>query len=281
MAPEFVTFHADRPKGADRVHPNANLRTENYMCMLDLLFRSVRLFNPGAKCVLLTDVATQVLGVTGKFARINSKVDHSKLMLSRSSAQLVYVEHCTFAAPLVLIDSDILLNAPISPVFTQDFDVALTWRISPTMPINGGLVILNNRRPQVARAFFRRFVDIYRERYVEQSAWFGDQLALRDCVGMRAEEMSDSMIITIGDCRVLLLPCETHNFSPENHFGAIEARLKNKVVLHFKGPRKRLMVPYWTSYLRPRESGSPWVHFQGWWERRRVRLLAQAERRAA
>lgn len=254
---EVVSFHASRPQADGGAHPNANLAVDEYMRMLDLLFRSARLFHPGADCTLLTNGATRMQGIRGKVRRVDAAVDHDALMFSRSLAQLAYVEESDFARPMLLIDSDILLRRSLRRVFERDFDVALTWRASASMPINGGLILLNNRRPERVRAYFRRFVDIYKAHYSGdgQSAWYGDQLALRDSVGVGHREMARTPEIEVDGCRILFLPCDTYNFSPDNSYAAIASGLADKSVLHFKGQRKRLMLPFWRTFLQPQETG--------------------------
>jgi len=276
-APDFVSFHADRPAGAAAVHPNANLAAQGYMRMLDLLFRSARLFHRGARCTLLTDASTHVHGIRGTVQRVLAPIDHRTLMLSRSLAQLQHVEQTDFRRPLVLIDSDILLRASLQDLFSTDFDVGLTWRTNREMPINGGLIVLNNRRPEVTRRFFGKFVAIYQERYAGDSnaAWYGDQLAMRDCVGLGHETMAKEPVQVIDGVRVRFLPCDTYNFSPDNSLAAIASGLPDKRVLHFKGQRKRLMQPFWDAFLQSEESHLPWARWLG------RRAVARLERDAA
>lgn len=278
-APEFVSFHADRPAGAAEAHPNTNLGSSSYMRMLDLLFRSARLTHRGAGCTLLTDAATRVDGVRGPFRRIDRPIDHGKLMLARASAQLAHVDASPFGRPIVLLDSDILLNGSLQRVFDDDFDVGLTWRASRTMPINGGLVVLNHRRPEVSRAFFRRFVTHYVDRYGGDgnASWYGDQLALRDLVGLTHQEMKQQDVVTQDGCRIRLLPCDVYNFSPDNRLAAIQDGLPDKLVLHFKGQRKRLMEPFWSTFLKWRESRWPWAGWRGRRARLALARLAAAE----
>jgi len=257
IEPEFVTFHADRPSGLEGMHPNANLQGPVYMRMIDMLFRSVCLFHQDARFTLLTDKFTRVHGIQKPFNRMDSVIDHSSMMMSRSLAQLECIEASDFSRPMVLIDSDMLLNGSLSHLFLENFDVALTWRLNKSMPINGGLIILNNRRPDVVRTFFRRFVDIYRQNYADQSQWYGDQLALMHCIGLSHRALSRSHILKINGCRVLMLPCDTYNFSPECRFSSIVEEFDDKLILHFKGERKKMMAVYWLNHLRPKELSWP------------------------
>lgn len=253
-APSFVSFHADRPVGVAGAHPNANLDAAGYRRMLDQLFRSVRLSHHDAQCVLLTDAATSLRGIRGPVQRVDGRVDHGALMLSRSLAQDAFVGRHDFSRPLVLLDSDILLNGSLEPLFAEDFDVGVTWRPIKNMPLNGGLIVLNNRRPAVSRAFFAEFVRTYRERFAADgnAAWYGDQLALQECVGLDCTQLAQQELVVKNGCRIRLLPCDTYNFSPENRFEAIAGGLPDKLVLHFKGQRKRLMEPFWRTFLAPR-----------------------------
>ena len=255
--PEFVTFHSDRPVDDAGAHPNANLGAGEYMRMIDMLFRSVRLFHRHARCTLLTDAATRVNGVRGRWRRSVHEVDYRRLMLSRTRAQHDYVSAHDFRCPLALIDSDILVNGSLGSLCDQDFDVALTVRPSKRMPINGGLIILNNRRPDRSRAFVRRLLEIYETRFTDDAQWYGDQLALVACLDRPVRELSEAAPVTVGDVRVLLLPCETFNFSSDADPRAIERPLPDKRILHFKGPRKPLMPLYWAAHLRPREFAFP------------------------
>lgn len=277
MRLEFVTFHSDKPPNLQDVHPVVKAGTISYPRMIDMLFRSIRLFHPQSTCTVLTDSQTSLKLVSRPFKRVNSNLDHSALMLSRSQAQLRHVQDSDFLQPLILIDSDILINSSLSHIFEQDFDIAVTWRASFRMPINGGLLILNNKRPNKTKYFFQNFIDIYEKRYAEQASWYGDQLALRDCIGLHHKYMAHEKIIEVNGCRILLLSCETHNFSPNNCYEDINHPLNEKCILHFKGARKRLMATFFYAWLRPRESSLPWAHFQSWLARKRLKRYALAE----
>lgn len=265
---EFVTFHVALGS-SEEVHPNQTLKHREYLSMIDMMFASARLFHPDAKTTVLTDSDTDFSGMEHPVDRtVRCAIDNNKLMLERANAQSRHVQDSSFARPMVMLDSDILINASLLPIFERRFDVAVTWRDSDYMPINGGLLILNNARPAVAKRFFSRFTAIYLEKYSEQAAWFGDQLALRDCVGLGLADFAARETVEVDGCRILLLPCDTYNFSPSNRYGEICSELLGKVVLHFKGQRKRLMRPFWRAWLRPRRSYSPWVALDGWRERR-------------
>jgi hypothetical protein len=277
---EFVTFHSDRPAHAEISHPNVDEKTVSYSRMIDLLFRSAHLFHSQIRCTVLTDKKSSIKGITSEFQRVESDIDHSALMLSRTIAQMDYLEKNAFDKPIIFIDSDILVNAPLTELFELDFDVALTWRISFKMPINGGLLILNNRRPEVAKRFFRKFCDIYRQNYADRSAWYGDQLALRDAIGMHYKDMADGLIVGIDGCKVLLLSCDTYNFSPHNEYQAINSDLRDKAILHFKGQRKRLMAPFFNVWLKPHQPLPIWQKLLVGFARRNLQKKIASEHRS-
>jgi hypothetical protein len=254
----FATFHAnvesDESNGLP--HPNTNLKNLRYIYLIELLFRSVNVFHPQSKLYVLSSSRTDLTALNMNYSRLNSEIDSKALMLSRSFAQQDMIRHHDFSTPIVLIDSDILINERLDPIFEQDFDVALTWRASINMPINGGLLILNNRRPEVARKFFDDFVDLYQHKYIDDATWYGDQLALRDICALTYREMGDRNVVEVNGCKILFLPCEQYNFSPEDHHRAIIHPVPQAVVLHFKGNRKRLMQAYWEAHLQTRECRS-------------------------
>jgi hypothetical protein len=275
---EFVSFHV--ALSPDRtVHPNQTVAHKEYLAMLDMMFASASLFHPGARRVVITDTQTSFEGMSSQPDAIaRFPMDSQRLMMERAKAQQSYVQQSRFDRPILLLDSDILINGTLAHLFEQDFDVAVTWRASKNMPVNGGLLILNNRRPDVAKAFFERYVRTYQEQYAEQAAWYGDQLALRDCVGLTVKQYRKYRIHEVDGCRILLLPCDIYNSSPDNSFGEIDRPREEKLVLHFKGERKRLMGPFWRAWLHPRCSSNPLVRLRGWRERR---LLATLRSEAA
>ncbi len=263
------------------VHPNQMLEHAEYLSMIQMMFASARLFHGDSTGVVLTDEDTQFESTMGPGVQIcRNEMDKRSLMLERTRAQLRYVQASRFERPMVILDSDILINSPLTPLLHREFDVALTWRENDSMPINGGFMILNNPRPEVVKRFFARFADIYRTEYPGQAAWFGDQMALRDCLGLNLGEMSERSIVDIDGCRFLLLPCETHNFSPDNQYAEICTPLSDKVVLHFKGERKRLMEPFWRCWLSPRASRAPLDELSAIRDRNNLWLQAELEKRA-
>lgn len=247
--------------------------------MIEMLFRSARIFHRNVICTLLTDSQTNMDKLATVFQRRNYEIDRQELMLSRSLAQFKYINEFDFSHPLLMIDTDILVNGSIQSIFDEDFDVALTWRNNKLMPINGGLIILNNRRPDAVRDFFGRFISIYETFYsdYENSRWYGDQLALRDVINLSLVDYSDYKITMVNGCRILLLPCDVYNFFPKNKYKCICSDLSGKIILHFKGERKRLMGPFWKAWIMPKASYWPWDWLRARRQRQWLRRQSLAE----
>lgn len=252
---EFVTFHYSVEAGQE-AHPNETLEHKYYLKILDMMFGSAALFHSTMRAVVIASPTTNLRGLTNRVRKYEVPVDPTKLMLSRTKAQLEYLNTSSFEAPIVFLDSDILINGSFAPIMEKDFDVALTCRTKSSVPINGGLMIINNRRPEKARHFFKMFTEHFENAFSDKANWYGDQLAMVSLLNLEPLAPQYDEIIEIDGCRILLLPCETYNFSPDNTVQAIREPLQEKLVLHFKGQRKHLMKLYWRTFLvannRPR-----------------------------
>lgn len=276
----FATFHAnvESAESNDLPHPNTNLKNLEYIHQIEILFKSVNLFHPQSDLYVLTSPKTDLEALEMHYERLNYEIDPKTLMLSRSLAQQNMIHRYDFSLPVVLIDSDILINGHLNTIFEQDFDVALTWRSNINMPINGGLMILNNRRPEVTRQFFDDFVALYQDKYIDGATWYGDQLALRDICAASHEEMGDRNVIEVNGCKILFLPCDQYNFSPENYWRAVIDPITKSLILHFKGNRKRLMNAYWVAHLLTRERRSPIRYLSSYLMKKSLKRKAKHER---
>ena len=253
----FVTFHIDTaPRGSvGSVHPNTNLESVEYLNMIDLMFRSARVFHPGCRTIILSNVRTNLTSLHGKYEIWVTNSSPDSLMLDRARAMRDVADRLSTDTAIVFLDSDILLNRSLVSLLDVEFDVALTYREHPKHPINGGVIISRPAHPERVRWFFRKVADIYGERYAEASAWFGDQDAILDVLGRDRYASRASDDFEVGECRIRLLPCDTYNYSPEPSQTPIASPLGDRVLLHFKGPRKSLMPAFWDTHLSYRETG--------------------------
>jgi hypothetical protein len=127
---------------------------------------------------------------------------------------------------VLALDTDVIVQADLSPVFGLPFDVALTRRDGPiydpsgkdvtkAMPYNCGVMF--SRLP----AFWVRCLAWCEGKRV---GWYADQLAAAE-VGKTAN--------------VLTLHCDNFNYTP----GSAEEDVSSRLAVHYKGQRKAWMKP--------------------------------------
>lgn len=126
---------------------------------------------------------------------------------------------------ILVLDTDVVVNADVSPVFTLPFDVALTWRDGPIMdgqgrditkmmPVNCGVMFCRNAY------FWKACLEFCRIHEIEE--WCADQLTVPRIHGFN----------------VLKLHCDNFNYTPN---GPSE-NVRNRLVVHYKGSRKDWML---------------------------------------
>jgi hypothetical protein len=204
--------------------------------------------NPGCRVILATDGAFVPQGVTDpRVSVVRVDLAAGEPMFQRVVTMLAYVESAAFTAPTVFLDSDAFLLRSACGVFSNDFDIGVTYRdIGGQMPINEGVILANARDAECVRRFFRSYVATYLnlERhplvvstYGNVRRWRGGQLSINAVSGgwnRYAASIAD------GDFggRMAYLPCSRYNLSPVEE-GDIQAPvLKRALVLHLKGSRK-------------------------------------------
>lgn len=248
----FVTFHVD-PKQAS-LSPDTPFDlakrakcSAEYREMISLMFQSVSFFHPDARKVILTDCHTEFHDLSEGIEIHRYEIDVNDVMLSRTKAQVAFIEAHDFESHVMFLDSDILINDSLEETLSwAEFDIALTIREDPLgMPINGGAMFVSNRRPQVAIAFLQTFYKTYVERYLDESQWWGDQRALADLL----KDKEDPVTLgsrSVGKALVQLIPCDIYNYSP-NFKQAMDVYGSgaDKKVVHFKGDRKQFMRSFW------------------------------------
>lgn len=248
----FVTFHIDPAQ--ENIHPNTTLQTNQYLNMIDLMFRSARIFHPACDQTVISNRQTNLSIPKSEFKVFYTEARPTSMMLDRTKAQTDFLESYGFDKPVAFIDSDILLNGNLGSLFqSRDFDIALTFRESKDMPINGGLILVNNQRPDRAKKFFRDFYKTYVDKFSAEESWYGDQLAIIELIGKENFYNRKDDLIEANGLKILLLPCETYNFSPRASNNAVADGLPGKFVIHFKGQRKFLMQIFWDAFLDSKE----------------------------
>jgi hypothetical protein len=276
----FATFHIDcTSKAANHISKN-NVYLDNrneYLTQIDLMFRSATLAHSNCKKVILTDLHTDLSGLSPDIHVYRLNLDSEMVMLSRLQAQLHYVSHEDSDSNIVLLDSDMLIQNSLDPLFAQVFNIGLTCRDPKEdsyqrMPFNGGVIFVSKYCKMQAIQFLEQVYTIYQDKYTHQGIWWGDQYALLDTIGAKRFFNRCSDLLEVEGSKILVVPCNIYNFSPKNQISSILFELKDKRILHFKGSRKRLICTYWKTYLEWRENSSSrsWVQAFG----DRTRLLS-------
>ncbi len=131
---------------------------------------------------------------------------------------------------IIVLDTDVIVQRDLRPVFWFPFDVALTRRDGPiyqpdgvdvvkTMPYNLGVAF--SRGPQFWRDCLRCFDAQYADR-----PWYGDQLAAATVAPL---------------FKVLKLHCDNFNHTP----GHAAEDVGERYAVHYKGKRKAWMRERW------------------------------------
>jgi hypothetical protein len=229
------------------------IRGNEYAELAALSIASVRKLDPflaERKLIVYTDdsviewvdaVAGHASGVELRFVRSGRPV-----MVANLDAQIDALIQASRGDQLLFLDADTLLRQPFP--WQPDIDLYATWRehvngdreMAKRQPWNYGVL------GAVANAASIDAFTWLRARILQMTpssqAWYGNQLALADLLGAaRAEPWSARVRWTLSDdgnpIRVMPLPCETWNFSPDS----AEQDVTGKGVLHMKGSRKELM----------------------------------------
>ncbi len=253
----FLTFHIDPTQEASELIANQNIlldRKRDYLRMIELLSRSARIFHSDCQFVLLTDQHTDLLDLDPSLRVCRYDLEPDKVTLSKVRALREFLDRDSDPdSHFILADSDVLINANLDELFEQAFDVGLTYRDNLEMPFNSGVIyVKNNRDRPKTVALFDQLIDLYCSKYMNE-LWYGDQYILIDTVGRERFWQRSSDLISVGEYQFLMLPCRLYNFSPENTYKSIFSSLSSTKAIHFKGARKRLILPFWNAHLAYRE----------------------------
>ena len=224
---------------------------------LRLLKLSARVHHPDAQFTILTDQATTIPQMCDDDEIVRRSIDQSEIMLERTRQQYNYLLNYDFQHPMIFIDTDILLLKNIDVVFLQDFDIGLTIRDNKEMPVNGGVIFVNNRNPQSARHFFKTLLGIIESQGKQERNWYGDQLALCRMVSSEPEKpiQADSIFEANG-VRLLCLPGAKFNFSAQRGHPNLFQNLDKISIYHFKGRSRIYMKTFWDYRVNPARAKS-------------------------
>lgn len=245
---DLVAFHANLPVAPSGIHAQID-----YLEVLNLSFESAALRAPQARRILLTDEQTPVPPTLKVHDVIRYPIDLGKLMYERMRVQSLYLEQRDPGRVSVLIDSDVVINREPSDIFSETFDVGLTWRPEfADAPFNGGVLFIGRGRG--GAGFFHQAIACYDALAADATlmalypkdlrAWWGDQFAIAATVGYHAYATRQADGIEIDGLRARLFPCRDYNFTIETNSNYTRDELARKYFVHFKGNRKSLQARY-------------------------------------
>lgn len=214
-----------------------------------------RQYQNSAKILLLTDEYLTLDTYRLVFDDIRRfPIDKERLLLGRCVAYHHTIVTHDWLTPLIFLDYDILMLKPLDFFSTLKEDIFLTARpYAPSMPINGGVLMLNNLQPSKGIKFYESVLANYRALNGNTVRWWGDQISLSIAAMNDARVVGSDVLLSKSGALVRLLPRVIYNFTPYDVDSGVSVKseldqdtlrhLKSNVVLaHFKGPRKHLMV---------------------------------------
>jgi hypothetical protein len=210
--------------------------------LIELIHRSALAREGAAEVVVLTDEVTDLGVLTSPLKVVRYDLAGMPLMVARLTAESRYVNEHPLDRPLVLMDTDILVNRSIAPVFDCDFDIGVTVRRKRTMPINSGIRFIHNRRPDTSRRFMRELAGLVAGRFLDEANWWADQLALNAMVPVEARLKLPATIEHDGYV-VRVLPVAEFNYSPPPYRWGMRLPYRSKAILHFKSARRKALMP--------------------------------------
>lgn len=200
-----------------------------------IMVASVRAAMPAASIVQMSDYETKQ--VNGVDQVVRKPWDHKYMMPYRLS------HLADFAAERVIfLDADVVVRKDLTPLFDDEFDVALTYRDesdpslrkSPEayelMPFNTGVMLSR----ESGRPFWAESYQSCLKMPQDSRTWYGDQLAIK--------EVAARTPLKVGR-----YPCALYNYSPSR----VDEDLGEKFVVHYKGEtRKAWMQDQWAHLLQ-------------------------------
>ena len=210
------------------------------------MFASATLFHPTCRRVILTDRQTPFpADLDCELIRLD--IEPNQPMLARSTAWVEFIHQAD--SHIVFLDSDMLLNANLDHLFAQRFDVALTYRNERKWPINAGINFIHGEPVRTGASLLHFVARTVSTGSYHAAVWGGDQDAVRDLLDEADTSRTDIYRHRQHGFDILMLPCAEYNFSTPNGTD-MPGHYPDRKVLHFKGPRKPAMLPYWDNYLK-------------------------------
>ena len=189
--------------------------------LADMMVRSARKAMPGIEIVQFSDEHSSRLYSVDSIVRKEGK----NIMRLR-------LEHYAAPGEWLFLDTDLLVQADVSHVFGNDFDIAVSDRegsmlpgemggeFMRRMPFNLGAVF--SRKPEFWQEALKRF-DSYPDNLKDEI--ISDQLAVNETIKESA-------------FKIMVLPGARYNLSPREEHQDVSG----SAIVHFKGARKYWML---------------------------------------
>lgn len=226
--------------------------------LIKIMIESVRQNINGCVIVQLTDDLTPANCACDLTVRIGEPPEY--LMPARMEYQYKYLhDYVEYNEHVIFIDPDVIVQHDLAHIFLDDFDVGVTWKNNfsnapHNMPFNNGIMFIKNT--EKSQEFFQRAWVMVESAPKEIKTWYGDQLAMRDIIGVTNFENRTTDFLENDGIKFKLLPCDKYNYSPKGdelyraglNLENCESltRLQSKQVIHFTGGLKMGMHHYWT-----------------------------------
>ncbi len=187
-----------------------------------IMVASVKSAMPGVRIIQMTDTNTKP--VTGVDDVIRKRYDDKYLMPYR----LLHLKDFP-PGDVIFLDTDIVVQKDLSPIFEEDFDIGLTKRFKPVRDLNG--YDLAAEMPYNTGVMFSRAsgTSFWQKSYEHcltlpkhDQEWWGDQLSIK--------ATADTT-----DLKLKEFPCDLYNYTPHTPVEDVSG----KFVLHYKGPHRK------------------------------------------
>lgn len=179
------------------------------------MLRSVQKVMPGVECLHLTDVDTPPLDGT---TTVRAEWTHPNAMIFKME-HLLQLE-----GDVLVLDTDVIVQHDLSPVFRFPFDVALTWRDGPIRDPDGNDI--TKVMPINCGVMFQRSPDFWRHCLIwcsgRNPGWYADQLAVAQ---------------NWWKVNCLRLHCDHFNYTPRS----ADEDVSMRYAVHYKGKSRPLL----------------------------------------
>ena len=204
---------------------------------------SISIFHPSACLVVRTNNDELFRNIYGVWALNRTMAVYKSYTATKIAAQLQFYSRLLEVTSrqdkimLYFVDPDMLLVGKLDYLVSPDiyFDMAVTVRTYVKMPINAGFLAVTRRsNSTLVKLTFEEMITISKN----MTSVFADQIAMQT-VFKCVDTKKNKIMTALHDLKVFCLQASIYNASPNDVHTRI---LKDTVLLHFKGDRKKFQV---------------------------------------